>query len=128
MITTKATKYCCGDISKIQNYEKAVMDNKRVWFLFHRNLITGVGRISKVTLKNIGKYYGIRPEELVFLPKDEIREVEKLFKKAKLELHSANVVFQFWSQLYPDKLFKDITKEEYQTFYMSVRRLRILWN
>lgn len=69
MITTKALNYCNGDITKIDNYAQAVSDNSQTWRVFHRNTITGIGRISTKTLKSLGKYYDVRPEELVFLKK-----------------------------------------------------------
>ena len=128
MISTKITTYCHGDISKVQNYKEASLDNHQVWFVFHKNLLSGVGRLSKKTLQGIGKYYGVNPEELVFMRKRDIREIEKTFPATKVNPHGLNTVLFFWTKLYPHKLFKDITIDEYEEIYRSVRRLRILWN
>ena len=128
MISTKITTYCHGDFSKVQNFQEASIDNHQVWFVFHKNLLSGVGRLSKKTLQGIGKYYGVNPEELVFMRKCDIREIEKTFPATKRNPHGLNMVFFFWTKLYPNRLFKDITEEEYEELYRSVRRLRILWN
>lgn len=128
MISARTTDFCYGDISKIQNYEYAVSDSKQVWVIFHKNLITGVGRINQTTLKSVGKFYGVKPEELVFLKKEDVKKVEEEFPKADFNAHGIGLVFWFWTKLNPDKLFKDITKEEFDEIYRSVRRLRILWN
>lgn len=96
--------------------------------MFHKNLITGVGRINKSTLKNIGKFYGVRPEELVFLKKEDVKKVIDAFPKTNFNSHGIGIVFWFWSRLNPDKLFNNITQKEFEEIYRSVRRLRILWN
>lgn len=70
MVSVKTIEFCNGDITKIKNYEKAIMDNSVVWKVFHKNLLTGVGRIKKSTLKALGKYCGVEPEELEFMRKD----------------------------------------------------------
>ena len=76
----------------------------------------------------IGKYYGVTPDELVLMRKSDIRQIEKTFPATKLNSHGLNMVLFFWTKLYPNRLFKDITEEEYEELYRSVRRLRILWN
>ena len=99
-----------------------------MWFVFHKNLLSGIGRLNRRTLKGVGKYYGVNPDELVLLRKEDIREIERNFPETTLNSHGLNTVFSFWTKLYPQRLFKDITKEEYEELYRSVKRLRILWN
>lgn len=128
MISARATDYCHGDISKIQNYEHALNDNTQVWIVFHKNLITGVGRLTRDTLKGIGKYYGVTPEELVFVKKEQLNTIEEHFPMTLKDGHSANKVFQFWTKLNPNTPFMNITETEFDSIHRSVRRLRILWN
>jgi len=128
MITTKANKYCAGDVAKIQNFHKAAMDPTQVWFIFHRNLITGVGRINATTLKALGKFYHCRPEELVFLKKQDIRKLEDMFQLSNYHGNACHAVFKFWKQLHPDKLFLEVKDEEFKVLHRSIRRLRILYN
>lgn len=128
MISTKASKICCEDISNIENYTEAALDTNRVWKVYHRNLITGVGRIQKKTLKSVGKYYKVPASELVFLPKSVMKEIESQIPMTKIEPHGLNIVLKFWMKMNPDKLFRDFSFEEHERLYRSIRRLRILWN
>ena len=61
MITVKALNYCDGDITTIDNYDKAVSDTSTTYRIFHRNLITGIGRIRPSLLKSLGKFYSVKP-------------------------------------------------------------------
>ena len=110
MITTKALDYCDGDITKITNYDDAVSDTTSTWRVFHRNLITGIGRVRPALLKSVGKFYAVKPDELVFLKKDEVRNLEKTVPLAEVCSHTAHTVFKFWTKLNPNKLFRDITR------------------
>lgn len=128
MISTKASKICCEDISKIENYTEAALDTHRVWKVYHKNLITGVGRIPKKSLNSIGKYYKVPASELVFLPKSLVGEIEERIPMTKIEPHGLNIVLKFWMKMNPDKLFRDFSLEEHERLYRSIRRLRIIWN
>lgn len=128
MISAKTTDFCYGDITKIQNYTDAATDNTQVWVIFHKNLLTGIGRIDKRMLKSIGKYYGATPEELVFMKRDDMKKIEDQFPKTRYNAHCVHLVFSFWSKLNPNRLFNDITQKEFDEISRSVRRLRILWN
>lgn len=127
MISTKTTTYATGDVSTIENYNAALMDNTRVWKLFHRNTITGVGRIPGSTLKGLGKYYAVPPSELIFLPKEHVKFIEENTPMTTKDLHRCHVVFYFWNKLHPHKLFSKITSEEFDEMFRSVRRLRVLF-
>ena len=70
-------KYCCEDISKIENYDLAKRDNFRGWVIHHRlETHTSEGErrlvdISREELKALGMYYHRPSEELIYLTKSE---------------------------------------------------------
>lgn len=65
-------KFCCEDISKIENYEQAIHDETQVWDCHHRNEIQPDGtRISREDLILHGLYYHRPASELVFITKSE---------------------------------------------------------
>ena len=73
-------KYCSEDISKIENYDKAIADTTQVWECHHRDEI-GVlpsGMIdyrSKAELIKNNMYYGCLANELIFLTPAEHRRL-----------------------------------------------------
>lgn len=68
---TVAKRYCCEDISMIENYEQAISDTTRIWHCHHRAEILPCGRFSMKTLKEFGLYYGVPASQLIFLTKGE---------------------------------------------------------
>ena len=64
-------KYCNEDISKIENYDKAVADKDETWHCHHRSEILPCGNFSMETLKKYVLYYNRNPEELIFLKESE---------------------------------------------------------
>lgn len=64
-----AKKFCKDDISKIENYDKAVADTTQTWICHHRN---GIDR-SREELKSLGLYENRPASELIFLTKSEHR-------------------------------------------------------
>ena len=74
MINERLVKrYCKDDISKIENYEKAVNDNTQVYEIHHRNELTLDGKFAhtKEDLIRINMYYDRPCNELIFLTKAE---------------------------------------------------------
>lgn len=65
----KARKYCKEDISKIENYEKAIADTTQVWDLHHRTEIWW--NCSKQDLIDNECYYNRKACELIFLTHSE---------------------------------------------------------
>lgn len=65
----KIKSYCCEDITKIENYEKAVNDKEQHWVCHHRNEITM--NLRKKALKRKGLYYNRPASELIFLTNSE---------------------------------------------------------
>lgn len=71
-------KFCNGDISQIENYDKAITDQTQTWHCHHRLEIGKNGeRISSKDLIIHGLYYHRPPEELIFLTKSEHRRIHR---------------------------------------------------
>lgn len=88
MISEKTvSKYCCEDLSKIENYDKAVADETQIWHCHHRLEIQGEFRNSFKLLKKCGLYYNVPAWQLIFLTKSEHRRLHMLGKKYTLGKH-----------------------------------------
>lgn len=79
MISYKyVSKFCCEDISLIENYDKAIADEKR-WECHHRlethdengNLRLIEDRLFREDLKDLGLYYYRPASELIFMAKSD---------------------------------------------------------
>ena len=68
-----AKKYCRDDLSKIENYEKAIADTTQTWHLHHRLELTldGEPALTHKQLKMHDMYYNRPYYELIFLTKAE---------------------------------------------------------
>lgn len=64
-------KYCCEDISKIENYEQALADETQMWDCHHRWEIFMMWRIPVKDLKEGGLYYNQPADRLILLPHSE---------------------------------------------------------
>ena len=77
MINEKyAKKYCRDELSKIENYDKAIADNTQTWELHHRNEFTLDGKFAHTAneLKEMNMYFKRPANELIFLtPSEHIR-------------------------------------------------------
>ena len=77
MINIKNVKrFCKEDISKIENYDKAINDSTQMWECHHRDevriLPNGMIVIrSRQELKENNRYYNCPANELIFLTKEE---------------------------------------------------------
>ena len=81
MINEKfARKYCRDDLSKIENYEKAIADTTQVWDLHHRLELTldGEFALSREQLKMHDMYYNRPYYELIFLTHAEHRRLHSI--------------------------------------------------
>lgn len=65
----KAKRYCKDDISKIENYEKAISDDTQMWDIHHRLELTldSEFALSRDQLKMHDMYYNRPYYELIFL-------------------------------------------------------------
>ena len=78
-------KYCSGDISKIENYDKAINDHAQTWHCHHRFEIQYNGTtLSRKELNDKGLYYNRPPEELIFLTKREHTRLHKIGNKYRI--------------------------------------------
>lgn len=73
----QAHKYCSDDISKIENYDKAIADTTQTWDLHHRLELTleGEDALSVAQLKMHDMYYHRPYYELIFLTLSEHRSI-----------------------------------------------------
>lgn len=88
-----AKRFCREDISRIENYDKAIADDTQVWHCHHRDevkvLPSGMTVIrSRQELIENGRYYNCPANELIFLTKSEHRSLHNLnrseFTKTKM--------------------------------------------
>lgn len=61
-------KYCCEDISLIENYQEAINSNE-TWDCHHK-LETELN-LSVQELINTNRYYGVKAKDLIFMPHRE---------------------------------------------------------
>ena len=76
-------KYCCEDISKIENYELAKRDNFRGWVIHHRLELVETGAVvdsTKQDLRDRGLYYNRPASELIYLTKSEHQKLHRTGK------------------------------------------------
>ena len=82
MIDIRSAKaYCCEDISKIENYDKAESDKTQTWIVHHRDEIQN-GKLANTTkdLISQGKYYKVLASKLIFMTKsDHMKLHNKLY-------------------------------------------------
>jgi hypothetical protein len=77
---SKVKKYCCEDISLIENYDKAITDNTQTWECHHRRETI----YSSKDLIEIEEYYKRPAIELIFLTKAEHKALHNtLFFKGR---------------------------------------------
>ena len=76
-------KYCCEDISKIENYELAKRDNFRGWVIHHRLELVETGAAvdsTKQDLRARGIYYNRPASELIYLTRSEHQKLHRTGK------------------------------------------------
>lgn len=80
MINEKqAHKFCRDDLSKIENYEKAIADTTQTWDLHHKLELTldGEFALTRAQLKLHEMYYNRPYYELIFLTPAEHRRLHR---------------------------------------------------
>lgn len=90
---------CKDDISKIENYDKAVKDLTQMWECHHKAGVLPCGRFTRETLKKFNLYWHRPANELIFLTKKEHRHLHS--SGAKL---SKNTIEKIRSKLSGRKL------------------------
>ena len=104
-----AKKFCKEDISKIENYDKAVNDTTQTWYCHHRDevrtLPSGMTVIrSKQDLIENGRYYNRPANELIFLTKADHNTIH--FKGIKLSKEHTKKI----SEAHKGKTFTEETR------------------
>lgn len=80
-----AKSFCKEDITKIENYDKAIADTTQVWHCHHRDevkvLPSGISVIrSRQELKANNRYYNCTANELIFLTPKEHRRLHNIHR------------------------------------------------
>lgn len=89
-------KFCNGDISKIENYNKAVSDTTQTWHCHHRletHNSDGERRLVDLSLKELkalDMYYHRPPEELIFMTCSDHLKLHNKGKTVSEELKRKN--------------------------------------
>ncbi len=114
MINEKqARRYCGEDISKVENYEKAISDKTQTWHIHHRLGVQGQFVNSKKLLKRCGMYYKRPASELIFLTKSEHMRLHKSDEKHPLfGKHRSEETKKKMSQSLSGRTFSEETKEK----------------
>ena len=96
-----AKRFCCEDISKIENYDKAINDKSdTVWDCHHK---LGIIKTKK-ELQEMGLYYNRPASELMFLTHNEHRYLHNLFISIKIREKLSKSSKKLWeSQEYREK-------------------------
>lgn len=99
MINEKyARKFCCEDISLIENYELAVNDKTQTWHCHHRlGCVDGVYK-SIDELKKLGLYYSRPASELIFLTRSEHRKIHGNNPITKIKMSAAQKGHYGWNK------------------------------
>ena len=90
-------RYCCEDISKIENYEEAVNDITNTWECHHKMELIETGAVVNSTKQDLidwGIYYNRPADELIFMTKIDHRRLhlkgKGLSEEAKRKLSESN--------------------------------------
>lgn len=74
----KVKQFCNGDITKIENYDKAMTDTTQTWHCHHKLEIHDDYRNTIEDLILMNLYYNRPPEELIFLTPKEHSDLHKI--------------------------------------------------
>lgn len=89
MINIKSIKrYCCEDISLIENYEIAVNDKSNKYVLHHKNGLI----IPYYKLKELDLYYNRPAVELIFLTQFEHKQIHALYRSTETRNKISNAL------------------------------------
>lgn len=82
-----ANKFCRDDISKIENYDKAIADTTQTWVIHHRLELTldGEFALTRDQLKMHDMYYNRPYYELIFLTPSEHNRLHMKGKQLSAE-------------------------------------------
>ena len=108
MIGKDVKKFCCEDLSLIENYEKAINDNTQIWHCHHRLEIQDGKSVSVKELKENNLYFHRPASELIFLTEKEHSKLHNPGKtnKSKVPINPAAFSKKQFVWLTPDKQVK----------------------
>lgn len=117
LLTRHDKNYCCEDISKIENYNKAMADTTQTWDCHHRLELQNGNYVSWKKLKKDGLYYNRPASELIFLTKSEHRKLHCKIKPMSEEVKkqiSQTLKGKYVGEKHPmyGKHFSDETKRK----------------
>ena len=104
-----AKKFCCEDLSLIENYDKAISDTTQTLDCHHRGEILPCGRFSVSDLKNFELYFNRPASELIFLTRSEHR---RLHLKGVPKSEATKKALSDALKGIPKPYLKDIPKSE----------------
>lgn len=115
MIRNNVQRFCCEDISLIENYDMAISDKTKTWHCHHR---LGIElNKSRDELKEMDLYYNRPACELIFLTDVEHKKLHGLNQsKETLEKISTSLKARFDNDYYHD-LFSELHKGENNPMY-----------
>lgn len=104
----QAHKYCRDDISKIENYDKAISDTTQTWDLHHRLELTLYGEYAHNVeeLKRMGMYYNRPYFELIFMTHSEHLRMHKKVRYVSEETRKR------MSQAFKGRVFSEDTRKK----------------
>lgn len=84
MISKDSRKYCCENISKIENYDRAIADYRKMWHCHHRRETPEEGiALSKEDLLKNNLYYNRPADELIFLTPEEHTSLHQCYASSR---------------------------------------------
>jgi hypothetical protein len=104
-------KYCCGDITEIENYQEAISDTTQTWECHHHYEITY--SLSVEELKEKGLYYNVPPEHLIFLTKADHRKLHKENMREESRKKQSDTFLKLWEDpIFREKHHRKQSEEE----------------
>lgn len=89
MISPGQARYCCEDISLIENYEEAMADTTQTWICHHRLEYVDGKVTSQAELKAKGLLYNRPASELIFLTPKAHGKIPKHTEESKKKTSAA---------------------------------------
>lgn len=108
----RAYAFCKDDISKIENYDKALLDNSQTWICHHKLGISEGYTNSVKDLKLMNLYYHRPAEELIFLTKSEHIKLHNYHRKYKSGHHRDELTKSKISESLKGKPLTEDTKKK----------------
>jgi len=102
-------KFCKGDYTKIENYEKAIADSTQTWHLHHKDecktLPSGIKviRTREEMIEN-GRYFNCPANELIFLTKSDHTRLHMSYQMLGNTIAKENLTGRKFSKEHKEKL------------------------